>query len=378
MVPEFEDFSLLIGDVYDAALDPGLWPHVLQRVCGYVGGAASGLFSKDSANQSGEMFYRWGDNPEFTQLYFNKYVKLDPFTTAHFFFEIGDVISIDNVMPYDEYKETLVFKEWVRPQGYVDVATAVLEKTGTAYAALSVIRHERHGLVDDAARQRMSLLATHFRRAVLIGKVIDLRTIEAASLSATMDGVAAGVFLLDASRRVMYANSAGQEMLGAGEILRIAQNALVATGEQADQMLGVVLAAAGGGDVQVGAEGVAVPLTGLHGERWLAHVLPLTSGVRQRIGTVHTAIAAMFVRKASLEAPASLETLARLYRLTVSELRVLQAVVEVGGVPAVAETLGISEATAKTHLHHVFTKTGTTRQADLVKLVASHASPFKR
>jgi FixJ family two-component response regulator len=93
---------------------------------------------------------------------------------------------------------------------------------------------------------------------------------------------------------------------------------------------------------------------------------------------VHTAIAAMFVRKASLEAPASLETLARLYRLTVSELRVLQAVVEVGGVPAVAETLGISEATAKTHLHHVFTKTGTTRQADLVKLVASHASPFKR
>src|ERR1700694_2181353 len=55
MVPEFEDFSLLIGDVYDAALDPGLWPHVLQRVCGFVGGAASGLFSKDSANQSGEM-----------------------------------------------------------------------------------------------------------------------------------------------------------------------------------------------------------------------------------------------------------------------------------------------------------------------------------
>jgi DNA-binding CsgD family transcriptional regulator len=57
---------------------------------------------------------------------------------------------------------------------------------------------------------------------------------------------------------------------------------------------------------------------------------------------------------------------------------VLQAVVEVGGVPAVAETLGISVATVKTHLNHVFTKTGTIRQADLVKLVASHASPFNR
>jgi DNA-binding CsgD family transcriptional regulator/PAS domain-containing protein len=324
------------------------------------------------------MFYVWGDDPEFTQLYFNKYVTLDPFTTAHFFFDVGDVISIDNVMPYDEYEETRVFKEWVKPQGYVDVATVMLEKTGTAYAALSVARHERDGLVDDGARQRMSVLAPHFRRAVLIGKVIDLRTIEAESLSATMDGVAAGVFLLDASRRVTYANSAAQELLRAGEILRITQNALVATDQQVDQMLGTVFAAAGGGDVQVGAKGVAVPLTGLHGERWLAHVLPLTSGVRQRIGTVHTAVAAMFVRKASLDAPSSLETLARLYKLTVSELRVLQAVVEVGGVPAVAEALGISVATVKTHLNHVFEKTGAIRQADLVKLVASHASPFKR
>src|SRR5258708_2141455 len=131
MVSELEEVSLLIGDVYDAALDPGLWPHILERVCGFVGGAASGLFSKDSAHQSGEMFYTWGDDPKFTQLYFNKYVKLDPFTTAHFFFNVGDVVSIDNVMPYDEYKETLVFREWVKPQGYVDNATAVLEKTGT-------------------------------------------------------------------------------------------------------------------------------------------------------------------------------------------------------------------------------------------------------
>jgi DNA-binding CsgD family transcriptional regulator/PAS domain-containing protein len=377
-VSELEDLSVLIGDVYDAALDPGLWPPVLLRVCGFVGGAASGIFSKDSVNQSGEMYHTWGDDPEFTRLYFSKYVKFDPFTTAHFFFDVGDVISIDNIMPYDEYQETLVFKEWVKPQGYVDVATAVLEKTGTAYAALSVIRHERHGLVDDEVRKRMRLLAPHFRRAVLIGKVIDLRKIEAASLSAAMDGVAAGVFLLDASRRVMYANSAGQEMLGAGETFRTTQNALVATDQRADQMLGAVLAAAGGGDMQLGAKDVAVPLTGLHGERWLAHVLPLTSGVRQRIGDVHTAIAAMFVRKASLDAPSSLEILAKLYSLTVSELRVLQAMVEVGGVPAVAAALGISEATVKTHLHHLFVKTGAVRQADLVKLVASHASPFKR
>jgi DNA-binding CsgD family transcriptional regulator len=55
---------------------------------------------------------------------------------------------------------------------------------------------------------------------------------------------------------------------------------------------------------------------------------------------------------------------------------VLLAIVEVGGVPEVAEELGIGEATVKTHLHRLFAKTETARQADLVKLVAAFTSPL--
>lgn len=38
--------------------------------------------------------------------------------------------------------------------------------------------------------------------------------------------------------------------------------------------------------------------------------------------------------------------------------------------------LGISQATVKTHLERIFGKTGTARQADLVKLIAGLAGPF--
>jgi DNA-binding CsgD family transcriptional regulator len=55
---------------------------------------------------------------------------------------------------------------------------------------------------------------------------------------------------------------------------------------------------------------------------------------------------------------------------------VLVAIVEIGGVPEVAPVLGISETTVKTHLQHVFEKTGVSRQADLVKLVAGFMSPL--
>ena len=43
----------------------------------------------------------------------------------------------------------------------------------------------------------------------------------------------------------------------------------------------------------------------------------------------------------------------------------------------VADALGLSGATVKTHLQHLFEKTGTRRQADLVKVVAGHDSPFR-
>jgi DNA-binding CsgD family transcriptional regulator len=41
-----------------------------------------------------------------------------------------------------------------------------------------------------------------------------------------------------------------------------------------------------------------------------------------------------------------------------------------------ADALGISQATVKTHLHRLFRKTGTARQADLVRLVAEFADPL--
>jgi DNA-binding NarL/FixJ family response regulator len=58
------------------------------------------------------------------------------------------------------------------------------------------------------------------------------------------------------------------------------------------------------------------------------------------------------------------------------ELRVLIAVVEVGGVPEVATALGVAETTIKTHVSRVFEKTGAGRQADLVKLVAGFSTPL--
>jgi len=84
----------------------------------------------------------------------------------------------------------------------------------------------------------------------------------------------------------------------------------------------------------------------------------------------------VFVRKAALDGPPSSEVIGRTYGLTPAELRVLSGIVEIGGVPEVAAAFGIADTTVKTHLGRLYAKTGTARQADLVKLVAGFAMPL--
>jgi DNA-binding CsgD family transcriptional regulator len=230
-------------------------------------------------------------------------------------------------------------------------------------------------MADEAMRRRIALIAPHANRALLINKAIDSRQSEAATFAETLDGLNVGIFLLDTGCRIVHANAAGHDMLCADDFLRSVGGRLVTRDVKADQGLRDIFA--GIGDISIGAGGVALPLTAHDGQRYVAHLLPLTSAARSRTGMVYKAVAALFVRKMALDNPCD-EMLARAFKLTPSELRVLAAVSEVGGVSAVAGALGISEATVKTHLQHLFAKTGTNRQTDLVKLVAAYASPLRQ
>jgi DNA-binding CsgD family transcriptional regulator/PAS domain-containing protein len=373
---EMEQLSTLIGGIYDAAIDAALWPAVLANCASFIGGSAAALFSKDAASKTGDVAYQTGIEPYYQHLYFKKYIKLDPLTVGHYFAEIEKPVAIADILPYDEFLETRAYREWGEPQGIVDVLNVALDKTTTSAAMFCVFRHKRSGLVDDEMRRRMALLVPHIRRAVLIGRVINLKKAEAASLADTLDGISAGVFLVDATGRIVHANVAGHVMLGAADVLHAVGGRLEVNDPQADQVLADTFSTAGNGDAAVGTKGVAVPLVARDGAPYVAHVLPLTSGARRRAGTSYAAVAALLVHKASLDVPSPPEAIAKAYKLTPMELRVLLAIVEVGGVPDVAEALGIAETTVKTHLGRLYEKVNASRQADLVKIVAGFSNPL--
>lgn len=373
-----QSLSSLVAAIYDAALAPQTWPEVLNTCRRFVGGLSANIFAKDSAGISGGVYHTDGHiGDHWTRAYFERYARIDPATGMHLVTPLEKPVATADLIDLDEFRESRFYREWSVPQGIVDFICAPIEKRGSWVACFGIFRHQRDGMVDAATKERMGLLVPHIRRAVVIGKVIETGSLKADTLGEAVDGLASGMFLVDATGRMTYANAAGTALLGQGAIRKLGGR-LIADDADANKQLAEVVSAAGDGDTAVDRRGISIALPGSDGEDHVAHVLPLTSGARKVAGEKYAAVAAIFVHRATLDLPEAPEVIARTFGLTLSELRVMSAIVHIGGVPETAEELGVAETTVKTHLHRVFAKTGTSRQADLVRLVAGFASPLVR
>src|SRR5262245_3842304 len=142
-----------------------------------------------------------------------------------------------DLLPYDEFRETRFNMEWARPQGLVDFVGVALDKSATGVAMFGVFRHERDGPVDNQTRKRMRSIVPHIRRALLIGRMIDLKSAKAATFEGVLDAVSVSMFLLDDTGRMVHANTAGRAMLAQGCVVRLAYGKLTAINASATQAL---------------------------------------------------------------------------------------------------------------------------------------------
>jgi DNA-binding CsgD family transcriptional regulator len=370
---ETEEFSLLIGDIYDASLERALWPETVGRIRTFLGGqCTASLVSQDAVTKAVDVHFMLGHEQQFLDLYREKYFKINPIFPTVMFLEVGQKNVISDVLPKADLLQTRFSREWIKPQALIDFMFTTLDKSPSGCTVFMAMRRQAGGFFDDESHRRFSLIIPHVRRALLIGNVIETHEVKSAELADSFDTLVSGMFIVDATGRIIHANESGNLMVSEGNVLRAPGGRLRTIDPAADQALRDILAAAEGGDGALGRRGIATPILARNGERYVVHVLPLTSARRRKAGIAYGAVAALFVRKATLDLPSPPVAIAETFKLTPAELRVLFSIVEIGGASEVAEVLGIADSTVKTHLHRLFEKTGAKRQADLVKLVAGY------
>ncbi|WP_143271903.1 helix-turn-helix transcriptional regulator [Azospirillum brasilense] len=175
------------------------------------------------------------------------------------------------------------------------------------------------------------------------------------------------MLLLDASAHVLFANRTAAVFLREHRGVHLCNGVLEAVRHPETRALHDAIASCSRHDGST-ATNIFLPITDGDGLIRLAGcVIPLPNDLR---GTEARRPVALFtiVDPRCMAAPAPRQ-LQACFGLTAAEATVAREVLEGDGLRACAHRLRISHTTARTHLAHVFEKTGTKHQAELVRVL---------
>jgi DNA-binding CsgD family transcriptional regulator/PAS domain-containing protein len=360
-----------IGAIYDCALDPQQWPDTCRKIAGLCESSAGGICVHDLRHVQNDQLFVFGYQPKFLETLGQHYAQ-SPMAASDVVANIGDVSALS--MERHELFESRFFQEVLKPFGLLDIIWFPALRTGGRMASMHASRTEKSSHYRQRELSLFNLLSPHVCRALAISDALDIRALQSELLERTLDGLVAGVFLTTRDGRVVYMNAAAERQIKAGKSLRIVSNRLCPADPAAREALSKAINNASRDDMEMSEHSLAIP--NVDGAGYVATLLPVDRGQRRGVLAPFAASVAVFTQD-PVQAPLMPgEAFARLYKLTGGELRVLLALAQGLGGKEAADMLGISEPTVRTHLQHIFSKTDTARQADLLRLLHNSTPPI--
>jgi DNA-binding CsgD family transcriptional regulator/PAS domain-containing protein len=363
-----------LGLVYDAAVDIDRWPEVLSQLSDLVGGAGALLSIQNMMTGRGEIISsRMPDEAE--RLYADYYHARNVFSPRVPGLRPGAFALDHQLVPRETLVRTEFFNDFMRPYDLCSPVAVILLKEPHFTAAAVCGRTYAAGEFEREHLERLRLVSPHLQRATRICERLSQMRIVRDSTVETLNRIADPVFLLDENLRIVFANGAAESLLNERGGLANRKGILIAGSSQESASLRRLIVGAArrprgeaaGGTMALSRTPPRRPLGVL--------VAPLESQDRRQ--AFRPGLAIMFVSDPDRAQLPPREHLRNLYGLTPMEAAVALGIARGDALPTVAEELGVSLTTARTHLQHIFDKTATRRQGELVRLLA-HSWPKLR
>jgi DNA-binding CsgD family transcriptional regulator/PAS domain-containing protein len=378
-----DTLSEVLGEIYDAAVDPGAWPAALEAIGGAVAGvgAAISIVDRDPARLvSTQQWFKPGvfDGKIERWMAFHAQRNFGPDATrffalaqAHASFDPDAPLVISRVLDAATIEKMPVFQEFAKPLGLGDAMSIMVHATDAQFVTIDVFRHATQATFEDSAMATMRQFAPHLRRAFAISLLLELKTLHMGAYVAALDALRCAVVLVDADARVLYANRAAHELAGRGDVIRLSNGTLSAPEKKRTTALRALVRDPTDGQGKRLAPAVRL---GPDDAAAVATVLPLsTAELQSRFGT---GAAALVFIQTSADMAGSLDAIASAFQLSPTETRVLGHLLD-GRTPSeVADAMGVGVSTIRSHLTNLFIKTNTERQAELVAIVSRLLPPI--
>ena len=352
--------------LYQSAIRPNLWEYLPNHLAEAAGGGAWALqLVRPGAPRRVEI-HGFNFDPTLLRQYPERFAQNNLW--------LNDVLQapilqlVDNAGMVDQscFLESLYYSEFLYPQG--DLRHSLGMGLSRSFAGQLVVScnfaPDQMSDVGPAAGEILSQLGPDLQRAVQLTRQAERAAMATGiRLAAGMDRQQA-CYVLDARSRPVAINPRGREIVARDAVLGLKAERLRFDDESANAALDEALAGTMRAVFPIGHDGP---------HRLLARLTPVTEpGLIAPIEAfLHGEKAVATLQLVGSGSPEAVEDdLHLLFELTPAETFVLRRLCEGLSMAEIAELRGASTNTVRNQLRSLFDKTGTSRQAELVALVA--------
>ena len=369
-----EELIEAIGSIYEAALDISQWQAAIGRIAHALDAHRAQLFAPEmrvgrelwvAHNIDAAMMPGYAEYYRHKDLWvLRSFDRLrDPGATSFDTMEVTEA----------EYLRSEFWNDFTRPIDVFRAACVTIDTSGPSprdRTYLAVYRPRRSEAFDQQTLAFLRTIQPHVQRSLKLSLLLSSATSERSMFHAMLGAVSTPMLACSANTEIQYANPSAEALLRKNDGLGTDGRRLVAATpghtNQLVRAIGKVAGAASPDGTQTG-QTLQVPQRS-SGRPLTVTVAPLPRNDDRLLG-MQRAVALVVVHVPRQLHETELAILREAHALTAAELRVVCSMLDGGGLPQVAARLGIGHSTARTHLKHIFAKTHTRRQAELVELV---------
>jgi DNA-binding CsgD family transcriptional regulator len=369
------DPAALVSHIYDAALDSSRWPAFMERLASLLNAGIGMLWLHDFEAARYSFETEGGNLSTVTGLDATTFSEFSAYYGARNVWvpnasqlAEGSVTVSSALYPDALLKGTEWYDGFLRKCDLFFAVGSSIVKNEMRDVKMSFVRSERAGSYDEAELHLVRQLLPHLRNAVLLHRKLHRLETLAASALAALDRVPTGIVLLTSAGLLMHANQRAHELVHTTAALRFGTaGALEGSSAAATGSLQRLIREAVGTATGKGlSPGGALRLTGRTGRRLHVLVTPLPLEPAAFGGG---AAAALFCSDPEAAVGTVARQLEALFHMTPAEARLTEALVHGQSLRQYAEARCLSLSTVRTQLKAATAKTGTRRQADLVRVV---------
>lgn len=370
-----EEFDL-IGDIYDAVLEPARWPRVMQAIA-RVGDADKAVFvATDLLNPRYNLALNHGYTEENVREYRESgYDRLELEFSSQWMgkLPLGEPTSSTHTWGGAEGFRAAggAYVEFLNRCGVYHQAPIQYERSEYRFAGLGLNNGLERPFTDETLGF-LSRISPHIRRAMQLHRQLTETREDNARLYAMLDLLITGTVLLDIQGRIAYANAAAEKLLRQHDGLQVCQDGLKARlPEQQPHLQRLIRGAIE--TSQRDCQGDTGGVIGLQGRQratpLMLTVMPLSQlEGYQDLGSSNIA-AVVFLSDPQTGHQLSQRLLNENFGLTPREIDVCQHFVNTPELEALAPRLDLTYNSVRSLFKTIYEKTGQHSQAGLMRLL---------